>query len=54
MDIAVGLNSSEIVPQDIPVSTIAAASCGVGGFIENQIIGFMNATVEYKFAIRAP
>lgn len=54
VDIAVGLNSSEIVPQDIPVSTIAAASCNVQGFIENQIIGFVNATVEYKPAIRAP
>lgn len=53
MDIAVGLNSSQIRPQDIPVSTIAAASCGFPGFIENQIIGFVNATVEYKFAIAA-
>ncbi|MDH2908030.1 MAG: hypothetical protein PXX83_08060 [Candidatus Nitrosotalea sp.] len=54
VDIAVGLNSSQIRPQDIPVSTIAAASCQVGGFIENQIIGFVNATVEYKPAIRVP
>ena len=52
VDIAVGLNSSQIRPQDIPVSTIAAAACNRPGFIENQIIGFVNATVEYKFAIR--
>ena len=54
LDIAIGRNSSQISPQDIPVSTIAAASCHTDGFIENQIIGFVNATVEYKFAIRAP
>ncbi|MDE1764999.1 MAG: hypothetical protein KGI27_01865 [Thaumarchaeota archaeon] len=52
--IAVGLNSLQIRPQDISISTIAAASCHVSGFIENQIIGFVNATVEYKPAIRAP
>ncbi len=53
LDIVIGRNSSQISPQDIPVSTIAAASCGLPGFIENQIIGYLNATVEYKVAIRA-
>ena len=53
LDIAIGRNSSQISPQDIPVSVSGAASCALPGFIENQIIGFVNATVEYKFAIRA-
>ena len=54
VDIVVGLNSSEIAPQDIPINVSGMASCTLPSFNEYQIIGFVNATVEYKFAIRAP
>lgn len=54
LDIAVGLNSSQISPQDIPVIVSGMAACKLSGFIEYQIVGFVNTTVEYKFAIRAP
>lgn len=54
LDIAIGRDSSQISPQDIPVNVFGVASCALPGFTEYQIIGFVNATVEYKFTTRAP
>gem|GEM_PF-4393422 len=49
MDIAVGLNSSQISSQDIPVF-FGMGSCSVSSY-NSKITGFANATVEYLPAI---